>query len=241
MEWCKTFCGRCTPHRRFPTICTRWNPLHHVYNELLKLHRCGNKTWCDNIVKTLDSIGLTDAWSLYKNGTPFDHILPMLPNIKMCLENSYKQTWTCEVNDQTNNPILRTYRLFKSDHNFESYLLCRNYRIRKYLTKFRVSSHDLQIEKGRHSKPKIPLSLRLCRHCDSQCIDNEYHFLTECPFHHCERLALESVVRTNFPNFSEWNENIFVQILKCEEYAVQIALGKYIYTAFSNRWKHDQS
>ena len=38
------------------------NPLPHVYNELLKLHRCGNKTWCDNIVKTLDSIGLTDAW-----------------------------------------------------------------------------------------------------------------------------------------------------------------------------------
>ena len=118
----------------------------------------------------------------------------------MCLENSYKQTWTCEVNDQTNNPILGTYRLFKSDHNCESYLLCRNYRIRKYLTKFRVSSHDLQIEKGRHSKPKIPLSLRLCRHCDSQCIDNEYHFLTECPFHHSERLALESVVRTNVPN-----------------------------------------
>ena len=113
------------------------NPLYHVYNELLKLHRFGNKTWCDNIVRSLDSIGFTNVWSLYKDGATFEQISPMLPNMKRCLENLYKQTWSHEINDSSNNPVLRTYRLFKSDHNFESYLLCRNYRIRKYLTKFR--------------------------------------------------------------------------------------------------------
>ena len=47
------------------------------------------------------------------------------------------------------------------------------------LTSFRVSSHKLQIERGRHLN--IPRNERICRNCNSNMIENEYHFLLICP------------------------------------------------------------
>ena len=45
---------------------------------------------------------------------------------------------------------LRTYRLVKNTLNFEHYLSFGNYIQRKLLPKFRISAHDLEIEKGRY-------------------------------------------------------------------------------------------
>jgi hypothetical protein len=45
---------------------------------------------------------------------------------------------------------LRTYRLFKDQFVFEPYLNWGTYNQRNILTKFRISSHKLEIEKGRY-------------------------------------------------------------------------------------------
>ena len=49
------------------------------------------------------------------------------------------------------------------------------------LTRFRLSNHVLEIEKGRHCKPKLPVEERICRICNNNTIEDEYHFICVCP------------------------------------------------------------
>ena len=70
------------------------------------------------------------------------------------------------LQDINNNPILRTYNLFKKEFKWECYLnWVKNPKYRKALTKFRLSSHTLEIERGRHTNPTTPLEQRQCRIC----------------------------------------------------------------------------
>ncbi len=49
---------------------------------------------------------------------------------------------------------------------------------RKYLARQRTSSHNLKIETGRHTRPKIPVENRVCQHCNN--LEDEFHFLLMC-------------------------------------------------------------
>ena len=62
---------------------------------------------------------------------------------------------------------------------FEEYLYCLNPRLRTILCKCRCSSHKLLIEQGRHMN--IERMLRFCQNCNSNVIEDEYHFLLACP------------------------------------------------------------
>ena len=52
-------------------------------------------------------------------------------------------------------------------------------RMQRFL-RFRLSCHSLTIETGRHHRPPIPRSSRLCPHCLSS-VGDEYHLVFECP------------------------------------------------------------
>ena len=45
---------------------------------------------------------------------------------------------------------LRTFHLFKSDFRMDSFLNILGFKERRVLTKFRIGSHHLEIELGRH-------------------------------------------------------------------------------------------
>ena len=52
---------------------------------------------------------------------------------------------------------LRTYSLFKTDVGLEKFLIeVKNIKARQALTKFRLSNHTLNIERGRYTSPKPP-------------------------------------------------------------------------------------
>ncbi len=53
-------------------------------------------------------------------------------------------------------------------------------RIKRFLH-FRLNSHSLPIETGRHHRPPIPRSSRLCAYCPLSSAGNEFHFIFECP------------------------------------------------------------
>jgi hypothetical protein len=60
-----------------------------------------------------------------------------------------------EINNTDSNPKLRTYKLFKSNFQFESYLSSpTNINHAIALAKFRISSHNLAIETGRYTNRK---------------------------------------------------------------------------------------
>ena len=73
--------------------------------------------------------------------------------------------WKTEIfNDRPGKPyryIVRTFRLFKNNFAFESYLDLDNFNI---LIRFRISAHNFEIEKGRHQN--IPLNERICNYAN---------------------------------------------------------------------------
>lgn len=53
--------------------------------------------------------------------------------------------------------------------------------IKHMLIRFRCTSFPLAIQIGRNSKKKIPRSQRLCKACCMACVEDDKHFLLECP------------------------------------------------------------
>ena len=92
------------------------------------------------------------------------------------LKPKYNTIWKNEIfHDRIGKRYgnkLRTYRLFKNDFSFEPYLESYNFN-RNILTTFRISVHNLEIERGRHQN--IPLNDRTCKLC-KQGIEDEIHF-----------------------------------------------------------------
>ncbi len=51
----------------------------------------------------------------------------------------------------------------------------------KRFLRFRLSYHSLPIETGRHHRPPILRSSRLCPHCPLDSVGDERHLVFECP------------------------------------------------------------
>ena len=84
----------------------------------------------------------------------------LITEVKSFVIIALKVDWSGNVRNSTK---LRTFIQFKPDHSLEDYLfyiLCT--RFIKALSRLRISSHSLEIERGRHVKPqKIPLEQRI--------------------------------------------------------------------------------
>ena len=100
--------------------------------------------------------------------------------IKTRLLDIYKQTWYSHIN---NSRRLETYAIYKQTFDLETFLKSINtnkYRIS--LTKFRLSAHDLAIERDRHEGITcIHREHRTCTNCQMGMVENEFHFLLVCP------------------------------------------------------------
>ena len=71
------------------------------------------------------------------------------------------------------------------------------YKKRRILTKVRLSNHTLMIEKGRHKDLKK--EERICPFCMGDDIEDEYHFIFECPT--LQRRELFDNICLIFPSF----------------------------------------
>ena len=97
--------------------------------------------------------------------------------IRQRILDTYKQTWYSEI---SNSSRLQTYSIFKYNFELESYLnldIDKKYKLA--LTRFRTSSHSLMIETGRYEN--TPREQRICQFCNMGKIEDEYHFLLDCP------------------------------------------------------------
>ena len=113
---------------------------------------------------------------------------------------------------------------------FQPYLdICNISKIRFALTKFRVSSHRLQIESGRWARPDaIPIQDRKRLECNV--VEDEYQFVLECNIY--------TDLRTQYiPNYYRCRHNMytFVDLLNVENPTIIKRLVVYIYKAFELR------
>jgi hypothetical protein len=88
---------------------------------------------------------------------------------------------------------LRTYQLMNASCTTESgysyahqrYLqVITNVQLRQSLSRFRCANHRLEVECGKHVKPKrVPRRDRVCRLCPLGAVEDEDHLLLVCPAH----------------------------------------------------------
>lgn len=216
------------------------DPLKHIYKELLRVHISGGNTWCKTVMSVLHSIDHINLWEAHIDGVETISVKPLLSKLKVTLEQQYKSTWYSDICDSVKHPVLRTYKLFKNSHHVETYLLSvKNAGHRKNITRFRVSSHDLEIEKGRHCRPKIPASDRLCKFCSANAVDDELHLLTSCVYHDVERDILYQCVLQYITNLMFMDDRLaFISILQTENQHILAALGSFLSAAFQKRKLH---
>ena len=131
-------------------------------------------------------------------------------------------------NEIQNKPKLRTYVLFKNNVNIESYVKKHmQKRTRSCFAQFRLGILPLHIETGRYDN--TPLLARTCKLCESEQIEDEYHFLMVCPVYTELRLQLfqkSSILISNFETSSDTDN--FVSLVKSsQKYVAQFVDAAY--------------
>ena len=117
----------------------------------------------------------------------------------------------------------------------EPYLNVVNNRdVRKSFTRFRVSAHVLAIERGRYKNIKSENSI--CKNCQTQEIENEIHFLINCPKYSYERENLCSHVAKTCINFEKLShQNKCIWLLSSEDTDIIIKVAYFIHKCFEIR------
>ena len=120
------------------------------------------------------------------------------------------------------------YRELKDDFHLAEYLkTLDNKKHRNAISKLRMSSHRLAIEKGRHND--IARQNRKCIFCTTNDIEDEYHFVLICPRYQTSRLQhIKRYYRTN-PSMLK-----FIQLLNSTGKTLK-NLAVYISKAFEER------
>ena len=153
--------------------------------------------------------------------------------IKENCRSQYQTIWFDKIHSLTKAV---SYISHKRLPCFEKYLKSvhnRNHKIA--LCRFRTSSHDLMIEKGRYFKPKIPRDERKCPHCKNE-VENETHFLTQCTLYNEYRNKLYHEVRKTSNYFDNMtSEQKFIFIMTNENEKIMQNLAKYVSISMTKR------
>ena len=165
-----------------------------AYKMLLSLKEYGFSTWLDKICMILDKSELSDSFETISFSK--SEITSLCKKVTFKLQEQFIEKWETEI---SNLPKLRTYCLFKSSFETERYLHIFNKNHRQALSRFRMSAHNLEIEKGRWRRKLvngkwhscvIPIEERLCLFCQNEDVETELHVLMSCSMYLDLRLDL---------------------------------------------------
>ena len=185
--------------------------LNHNYNE---------QNWAFQIKSILQHHGFAYVWNnQFAIEIPFQ-------TIKQRIFDNYFQRWYCDIN---NSSRLQSYCIFKHKFESEKYLTAvieNKYKIA--LSRFRTSSHNLSIETGRYDG--TPREQRICKSCNMNKIENEYHFLLVCPNYRQLRTKYFKPYFWHWPSLYKF-ENL---MSTCSKKSI-CNLAKFIYFATKHR------
>lgn len=100
---------------------------------------------------------------------------------------------------------------------------------RKALSRLRLSSHRLRIESGRYDK-KCPINEWKCIYCNSNDVEDEYHFVLVCDFYtELRKLYIKKYYHVR-PNMAK-----FITLLNSGSIITLKKLGKYVHECFNKR------
>ena len=124
--------------------------------------------WVSKVKFLLSSLGFYDVWVNQGVGNK----RAFLNVFKQRLSDDFMQGWNSRLAESSRANF---YSLFL---NFEHQLYLEAFNVKKFkvaMTKLRVSSHRLEIEVGRWTRPnRNPVDDRKCRYCNK--LEDEFHF-----------------------------------------------------------------
>ena len=160
---------------------------------LIDVYKEGYECWDLSIKHLLEVNGMLN---FYVETPPLEYPF-IFKKIYQRLYDNFHETTFGDINQ--NSSKLRTYALFKTEPGFEKYLTeIKNTTVRQHVTKFRLSNHRLAIETGRHEGKN--LEERRCFFCPDK-IEDEAHFLFECPVSRFLRDMYVTPIVRNVPGF----------------------------------------
>ena len=195
-----------------------WNRLCFLPNDRLTrkifmwdVHHFSNKrgTWAYSAKHILQDIGLTE---LFQSISPCD-----IDYAKSMLTSADNDDWDIK---RYGSDKLRYYNLYKIDKLKADYLRMNISKYQRSLyAQFRCGILPLEIEVGRYRN--LELSERLCKLCDMQLVEDEIHFLIDCPVYSDERKHLFDEKNISNSSFSEMDSlDKFVYFMSNHERAV---------------------
>ena len=149
-----------------------------------------------------------------------------LQHFKQKVKDIFIQEWHARLENSTR----ARFYINIADFKFQTYL--DNLTIMKFqqnLTRLRVSSHRLEVACGRWARPeRTPLDDRKCKLCHK--LEDEYHFILECPLYTDLRKQFISKFYWGRPNMPK-----FIELCKSENQNVQKRFSMFIEKAFKVR------
>ena len=149
-------------------------------------------------------------------------------SFKESIVRIFTQRWRKDIESSSK---LRTYALVKKYFCVEPYILhIRGNHLIKAMARYRMSSHYINIERGRFNNPEIPKNQRICTRCELNEIDDEIHLLLHCSAMHDEREILFDSL-AGIINIQPTNE-MFLRIMTSRYITVVKSLAQFIYGCF---------
>ena len=137
------------------------HPVRNAYNMLLELDGIGFTNWCSRIRSVLERVGLDQIWESQNIGDTNKFMLLF----KESIVRIFTQQWRKDIGSSSNHLIIS-------------------------MARYRMSSHDLNIERGRYNNPITPINQRICTRCELNEIDDKIHPLLHCNAMNNERKIL---------------------------------------------------
>ena len=104
---------------------------------------------------------------------------------------------------------------------------------KKELCKFRISNHNLMIEKGRYMNPKAPREERFCPSCKANFVEDELHLFYICPLY--SELRTDYFSKLNITNEALSSSTSIEKILTTCTVVNQAVLDEYIFKCNKKR------
>ena len=198
--------------------------LKYSYN-ILK-NQCNGKklNWVIQVKQLLEKYGFNYVWI-----NPFSiNCNEFLSLFKQRIHDVYITEWRSLLFKSSR---LYMYKEIKMEFSLEFYLKeIKDKAYRNVLSQFRCVSHNLAIETGRHGPVNVERSRRLCKYCNLQDIEDEYHFLLICP--------LYRELRSKYIDSYYWKSPSMykcISLLKMEKLSVLKNVAQYLLNAFELR------
>ena len=160
--------------------------------------------------------------------------IAMVKSYVSSMKQEYISHWQ---NTLQHSQKLEFYRSLKTDHTTSSYLdLIRGTAGRRALIKLRISNHKLMIEIGRYNQ--TTKDNRYCPFCGSNLIEDEVHFLFQCPTYSMIRNIFYHKVKTLIPNITQLPiDGLINELMNSFNYFINTQFIKYISACFDVRDK----